>query len=66
MDKDWDDIDVTCTDNGKVAPGTVLDWHGDTVKVNLNGIVLHFKKAGGTIYAANMSGWEFTIDMKGR
>jgi hypothetical protein len=66
MNEDWDTIEVTCTDNDNVASGTILDWRGDTVRVNLNGLVLYFKKATGTIYATNISGMEFTIDMKGR
>lgn len=58
-----DTLTVTCTDNGNKADGIVLDWRGDTVRVNLNGIVLLFKKVKGNLYAANMAGMEFTIEM---
>jgi hypothetical protein len=66
MANDTDTIAVTCTDTDVTHEGIILDWRGDTVRVNVNGIVLFFKKVKGTIYAANAAGMEFTIDMKGQ
>ena len=63
MQNNTDVIEVTCTDNGNTAEGIILDWRGDTVRVNLNGIILYFKKVKGNLYAAYMSGMEFTIKM---
>lgn len=66
MENFEDVIKVECTDNGNIADGVILNWHGDTVKVNLNGIVLNFKKLKGSLYVANAVGMEFIIDMKGK
>jgi len=63
----WDEedhiVEVICTDNDVKVDGNVLNWHGDTVTVNVNGIVLKFKKYKTNLYVARMSGMEFTIRM---
>ncbi|MDA9302530.1 hypothetical protein N8072_01475 [bacterium] len=61
---DEDTVEVICTDNDVNVEGTILNWHGDTLTVNVNGIILKFKKYKPNLYVARMSGMEFTIRMK--
>lgn len=63
---DNDVISVHCTDTEVSADGIILDWRGDKVRVNLNGIILFFKKHKGTLYVARTAGLEFTINMEGQ
>lgn len=62
-DEENDIVKVICTDNDVQVDGSILNWHGDTVTVNVNGIILKFKKHKTNLYVARMSGMEFTIRM---
>jgi hypothetical protein len=56
-----DEIQVTCTDNGKSVIGYILDFRDkDHLEVSLNTVKIYLQYKNG-IYVGSMSGMEFTV-----
>ena len=63
----WDEpevMTVTCTDNDKTAEVTIIRKSHDSIRAELQGIPLNFKKYKPGVYIANMSGIEFVLKTK--
>lgn len=54
-------VNVVCTDTDRTAEARVLDDHNGRLRVDMQGLVLTFKRVTPGLYATNHSGLEFTI-----
>lgn len=55
-------VQITCTDTGKQHDGIVVSATRDSIRVNVSGVALNFRKQK-DIYVANMAGMEFTFKL---
>jgi len=56
-----DEIDVSCTDNGKTVKGYILNYRaGSQLEVSINTVKIRFNYQNG-VYVGSMSGLEFVV-----
>ena len=54
-------VNIHCTDTDQNKKGRVIRMHSKGIDVELNEIILKFKKLKPTLYVCNYSGLEFVI-----
>lgn len=55
-------VSVVCTDTERVAEALILDEHNGKLRVDMQGLLLTFRRVKPGLYATNHSGLEFTIN----